>query len=52
MKKLIIGVSLAVLLSACASKDPVKETKVEDRSQQTTSTASTGTTPSTTVPSA
>lgn len=47
MKKLIIGVSLAVLLSACASKDPVKETKVEDRSQQTTSTASTGTTPST-----
>ena len=47
MKKLIIGVSLAVLLSACASKDPVKETKVEDRSPQTASTASSGTTPST-----
>ena len=47
MKKLIIGVSLAVLLSACASKDPVKETKVEDRSPQTASTASGGTTPST-----
>jgi peptidoglycan-associated lipoprotein len=47
MKKIIIGVGLAVLLAACASKDPVKETKVEDRSQSTTSTASGGTTPTT-----
>jgi peptidoglycan-associated lipoprotein len=47
MKKIIIGASLAILLAACASKDPAKETKVEDRSQQTTSTASGGTTPTT-----
>jgi len=36
MKKLLIGVSLAVLLAACASKEPIKETKVEDRSAATT----------------
>jgi peptidoglycan-associated lipoprotein len=46
MKKLLIGLSLAVLLSACASKDPVKETKIEDRSP-TTATTSTTTTPTT-----
>jgi len=32
MKKLMVGVSIALLLAACASKDPIKETKVEDRS--------------------
>jgi len=36
MKKLLIGVSLAMLLAACASKEPIKETKVEDRSAATT----------------
>ena len=47
MKKLLIGVSLALLLTACASKDPVKETRVEDRSTPPTTTTSTTTTPST-----
>jgi peptidoglycan-associated lipoprotein len=46
MKRLLIGLSLALLLSACASKDPVKETKIEDRSPPKTTTATT-TTPST-----
>lgn len=46
MKKLIIGMSLALLLSACASKDPVIETRVEDRSPPP-STTSTTTTPTT-----
>jgi peptidoglycan-associated lipoprotein len=44
MKKLLIGVSLALLLAACASKEPIKETKVEDRSAATTSTTTTPTT--------
>ena len=46
MKKLLIGASLALLLTACASKDPIKETKVEDRPVSTTTTSTT-TTPST-----
>ena len=46
MKKLLIGASLALLLTACASKDPIKETKVEDRAVSTTTTSTT-TTPST-----
>ena len=46
MKKLFIGASLALLLTACASKDPIKETKVEDRPVSTTTTSTT-TTPST-----
>lgn len=46
MKKLLIGMSLALLLTACASKDPVKETKVEER-PVSTSTTSTTTPPST-----
>ncbi len=46
MKRLLIGLSLALLLSACASKDPVKETKIEDRTPPKT-TASTTTPPST-----
>lgn len=32
MKNLIVGISLAVLLAACASNNPAKDTKVEDRS--------------------
>lgn len=46
MKKLLISVSVLLLLSACASKDPIKETKIEDRSPpaSTTSTTSTPTT--------
>ena len=45
MKKFLIGVSLAVLLAACASKDPVKETTVIERSPTpATSTSSTTTT--------
>lgn len=46
MKRLLIGLSLALLLAACASKDPVKETKIEDRSPPKTTTATT-TTPNT-----
>lgn len=46
MKKLIIGMSVALLLSACASKDPITEARVEDRSQAP-STTSTTTTPTT-----
>ena len=47
MKNLLIGVSLALLLSACASKEPPKEIKVEDRSPPTTTTTTTTTTPTT-----
>ncbi|MBL0123336.1 MAG: peptidoglycan-associated lipoprotein Pal [Betaproteobacteria bacterium] len=46
MKRLLIGLSLALLLAACASKDPVKETKIEDRTPPKT-TASTTPPPST-----
>ena len=45
MKKLLIGMSLTILLSACATKEPVKEAKVEDRS--TTPTTAVTTTPNT-----
>ncbi len=45
MNKLLIGLGVAVLLSACASKDPVKEAKVEERTPVATTT--TTTTPST-----
>ena len=47
MKKLLVGVTLAMLLAACASKDPVKETRVEDRSNTTASTGTTTTPPNT-----
>lgn len=46
MKKILIGVGLAVLLAACAGKD-TKGTKVEDRSTPTPTT--TTTTPPTTT---
>ena len=45
MKKLFVGVSVALLLAACASKEPIKESKVEDHSA--TTTTSTTTTPTT-----
>ncbi len=45
MKKLLIGMSVALLLSACASKEPPKEIRVEDRSPPTTTTATTTTPP-------
>ena len=45
MKKLLIGLSLALLLSACASKDPPKEIKVEDRSTPATTTTTPTSTP-------
>lgn len=35
MKKIIVALSVAVFLSACASKDPAKDTPVVDRSQTT-----------------
>ncbi|MEO8104539.1 MAG: peptidoglycan-associated lipoprotein Pal [Betaproteobacteria bacterium] len=47
MKKLLIGMSVALLLSACASKEPPKDIRVEDRSPPVTSTTTTGTTPTT-----
>ena len=42
MKKALIGISMVVLLAACASKDPAKVTTVEDRTPATT-TGTTGT---------
>ena len=47
MKKLLIGVSVALLLAACGTKEPPKEIKVEDRSPPATTTTTTTTTPST-----
>ena len=51
MKNALIGVGIAVLLGACASKDPAPGVKVEDRtpvsSTGTTSTPTTGTTQTT-----
>lgn len=49
MKKFLIGVSVALLLGACASKETPKDIKVEDRSPPVTSTTSTTTPPSTQV---
>lgn len=53
MKKALIGISLLVLLGACASKDPVKDTNVETRtpvsSTGTTGTPTTGTTQTTPI---
>ena len=48
MKKLLIGMSLALLLSACASKEPPREIKVEERSPPPTTTSTTTTTTPTT----
>ncbi len=45
MKKMLIGLSVAVLLSACASKEPVKEVPVDDR--KPTSTTNVTATPQT-----
>lgn len=47
MKKAFVGVSLAILLAACASKEPPKDVKVDDRSSTPTTTG-TPTTPPTT----
>lgn len=47
MKKLLIGLSAALLLSACATKDPVTEVKVEDRAPATATTTTTTQTPTT-----
>ena len=47
MKKLLIGMSVALLLSACASKEPPKEIRVEDRAPPPTAKTSTTSTPST-----
>lgn len=47
MKNFLIGVSVALLLGACASKETPKEIKVEDRSPPVTSTTSTTNPPST-----
>ncbi|MEP7156560.1 MAG: peptidoglycan-associated lipoprotein Pal [Betaproteobacteria bacterium] len=47
MKNLIVGVSLALLLAACASSDPIKETRVEDRSPPTTNVNKPGDGPTT-----
>jgi peptidoglycan-associated lipoprotein len=52
MKKVLIGCALAVLLSACASKDGGKDVKVTDAATPPTASTSTPTTsgvPSTTV---
>ena len=53
MKNALIGFGLVVLLAACASKDPVATTKVEDRTPApttgTTGTPTTGTTTNTPV---
>ena len=52
MKKVLIGCALAVLLSACASKDGGKDVKVTDAATPptaSTSTPTTGAVPSTTV---
>lgn len=52
MKKVLIGCALAVLLSACASKDGGKDVKVTDTATPPTASTSTPTTsgvPSTTV---
>lgn len=55
MKNALIGIGIAILLAACASKDPVKDTKVEDRTPasttSTTSTPATGSTQTTPVTS-
>ena len=40
MKKILIGLSLAILLAACASKEPIKEAKVEERTPTPTTTVS------------
>ena len=53
VKKALIGIGMMVLLAACASKDPVATTKVEDRTPATgtgtTGTPTTGTTQNTPV---
>ena len=53
MKNALIGFGLVVLLAACASKDPVATTKVEDRNPApttgTTGAPTTGTTSNTPV---
>ena len=40
MKKILIGLSLAILLAACASTEPIKEAKVEERTPTPTTTVS------------
>ena len=40
MKKILIGLSLAILLAACASKEPMKEAKVEERTPTPTTAVS------------
>ena len=47
MKRLLISVGAALLLAACASKEPPKDVKVEDRSPPVTSTTSTTPVPTT-----
>ena len=46
MKKVMVGIGMMVFLAACASKDPVVATKVEDRTPvippRTTDTVKTG----------
>ena len=53
MKNALIGIGMMALLAACASKDPVATTKVEDRTPVsttgTTGTPTTGTTQTTPV---
>lgn len=53
MKNALIGIGMMVLLAACASKDPVATTKVEDRTPATGSSTSgaptTGTTSKTDI---
>ena len=53
MKNALIGIGMMALLAACASKDPVATTKVEDRtpvsSTGTTGTPTTGTTQTTPI---
>ena len=53
MKNALIGIGIAILLAACASKEPIKDTKVEDRTPAstagTTSTPTTGSTQTTPV---
>lgn len=53
MKKALIGIGMMMLLAACASKDPVATTKVEDRTPATgtgtTGAPTTGTTQTTPV---
>lgn len=47
MKRLLISMGVALLLAACASKEPPTAVKVEDRSPPVTSTTTTTPTPTT-----